>query len=138
MPAAIAPEETITTSEPAFIRDSMASASWANLPASEQPGLGGQRGGADLDHDAARGADRVAVGCSPAGSLRDVAHVVPAVFAALAAKLLALGGPDPVVVFRAGVGAAPGRCDVHPGRGLRLPLKVISPMVTQPVWRHVL
>ena len=37
MPAAIAPEETITTSEPAFIRDSMASASWASLPASNSP-----------------------------------------------------------------------------------------------------
>ena len=37
MPAAIAPEETITTSEPAFIRASMASARVASLPASNTP-----------------------------------------------------------------------------------------------------
>ena len=37
MPAAMAPEETMTTSVPAFIRDSMASASPANRPASNTP-----------------------------------------------------------------------------------------------------
>ena len=37
MPAAMAPDETITTSEPAFIRASMASASVASLPASNTP-----------------------------------------------------------------------------------------------------
>ena len=61
MPAAIAPDDTMTTSEPAFIRASMASASDGEPAGVEHPGRRGQRGGADLDDDAAGGANGVAV-----------------------------------------------------------------------------
>ena len=79
----------------------------------EHPGRCGQRVGPDLDHQAARGSDGVAV----------CAHDVVTVFAALTPGRLALGGADAVAAFQPRVGTAAGHRDVDPGRRLRLPVE---------------
>ena len=71
MPAAMAPEETITTSVPAFIRASIASASPASRLVSKTPDRCGQRVGPDLDDQTARGSDGFAMFAHVSSSLVD-------------------------------------------------------------------
>ena len=112
MPAAMAPDDTITTSEPAFIRASMASASVASLPASNTP-------------------DGVVSAVVPTltTTLRAVADGLPVrahgslLPALLDGARLRSSAPHPVGLFQPGVGAPAGQRHVDACRRLRLPVE---------------
>ncbi len=112
MPAAIAPDDTITTSEPAFMRASIASASVASLPTSNTP-------------------DGVVSAVVPTlttmlRAVRMASRWVTThrrALASFAAGGLSLGGPGPIRLLQSHVGAAAGQRQVHACRGLRFPVE---------------
>ncbi len=115
MPAAIAPDDTITTSEPAFIRPSIASASTASLPASNTPD--GVVSAVVPTLTTTLRAVRMASRC------RLITPRLLALAAPLTTGGLALGGPDPVRLLEPRIGAAAGQQHVDAGRCLRLPVE---------------
>ena len=112
MPAAMAPEDTMMTSEPAFIRASMASTSPASRLASNMP-VGVVSAVVPTLTTTLR-AVRIA-------SRATLFIVVSG--AALLARRLTFVRADPVVVFQAQIGTAPRHQGVDAGRCLRLPVE---------------
>src|SRR5579875_3024540 len=127
MPAAIAPEETITTSEPAFIRASIASASPASRPASNIPV--GVVNAVVPTLTTTRRAVRIASRALMFGAhwsyapLLLIASLCIVAGATLAACGLAFGGPDALGAVQARVGAAARQLNIHACGCLGLPVK---------------
>ena len=113
MPAAMAPEDTMTTSVPAFIRASMASASPASRPASNTPD--GVVSALVPTLTTRLRAVRMASRCS-------VTSVVT-VFAALTPGGLALGGADAIAALQPRIGAPARHRNLLSRRRLRLPVE---------------
>src|SRR5271163_2503210 len=113
MPAAMAPDDTMITSEPAFMRASIASTSPASRPASNMPVRVVSAVVPTLTTTlrAVRTASRAAL------------FIRVAVFAPLPSGRLTLVGADPVGVLQACVGAASRHHGVDAGRCLRLPVE---------------